>query len=352
MERLNEDRNLCAHPGFLASEELFAPDAETVRAHLASAVRGVFSQPPLSGKRLLATLDGEISGDGWPDRTRGGLREYLLRRYFHAARGVVQRNLLKVLVKGSIGAEAERAGYAERCADAVHAVADDLPLECAGVLAAVLKSREDAGALGDAELLRAVGAFGGRSDFWEALPRTAADRLEGLLERCEPQLLVDTGFFRSGEVTDERFSDAFAAAVSRLDPVQLAGVLQTARRRSAFVPQILEFVGDSRTFRHAEAHLRLLEAVSAELSVDDVRALTDAVQRNGEVSPAGINQIRWAAGTQAILLSVFEGCPESTEHAEEWRKLAAWLREQWNEGDDESYRYDELCARVGLDGGA
>lgn len=42
LERLNEDRNLCAHPGYLDEAELFVPDAEVVRAHLVAANRCVW----------------------------------------------------------------------------------------------------------------------------------------------------------------------------------------------------------------------------------------------------------------------------------------------------------------------
>lgn len=62
LERLNEDRHLCAHPGFLDEADLFVPDAEVVRAHLVAANRSVFSQRPLAGKRLLATLEIEMGG--------------------------------------------------------------------------------------------------------------------------------------------------------------------------------------------------------------------------------------------------------------------------------------------------
>ena len=42
LERLNEDRNLCAHPGYVDEALLYIPDAEIVRAHLVAARRAVF----------------------------------------------------------------------------------------------------------------------------------------------------------------------------------------------------------------------------------------------------------------------------------------------------------------------
>ena len=44
LERLREDRHLCAHPAFSAETELFEPSAELVRLHLVNAVNDVLSQ--------------------------------------------------------------------------------------------------------------------------------------------------------------------------------------------------------------------------------------------------------------------------------------------------------------------
>ena len=52
LERLREDRNLCAHPNFYTEENLFEPSVEMVRLHLVNAIDMVLSQAPLQGKAI------------------------------------------------------------------------------------------------------------------------------------------------------------------------------------------------------------------------------------------------------------------------------------------------------------
>lgn len=55
LERLREDRHLCAHPAFSAEADLFVPSPELVRLHLVNAVDLVLSQEPLQGKAIFAS---------------------------------------------------------------------------------------------------------------------------------------------------------------------------------------------------------------------------------------------------------------------------------------------------------
>lgn len=50
LERLRQDRHLCAHPAFSSEADLFEPSAELVRLHLVNAIDLVLSQHPLQGK--------------------------------------------------------------------------------------------------------------------------------------------------------------------------------------------------------------------------------------------------------------------------------------------------------------
>ena len=47
LERIHEDRHLCAHPAWVLDTELFRPTGEAVRAHIVHAVQAVLSQPPV-----------------------------------------------------------------------------------------------------------------------------------------------------------------------------------------------------------------------------------------------------------------------------------------------------------------
>lgn len=56
LERLQEDRNRCAHPSMNLEGEIFNPSAELARLHIRSAVNHLLQFPPSQGKYALERL--------------------------------------------------------------------------------------------------------------------------------------------------------------------------------------------------------------------------------------------------------------------------------------------------------
>ncbi|MBW4500097.1 MAG: hypothetical protein KME57_11190 [Scytonema hyalinum WJT4-NPBG1] len=57
---MKEDRNLCAHPAFIAEEELFQPTPELVRTHIVHAVVHLMQHQPVQGKSAIQRIMSEI----------------------------------------------------------------------------------------------------------------------------------------------------------------------------------------------------------------------------------------------------------------------------------------------------
>ncbi|AKJ10102.1 hypothetical protein ABB07_08720 [Streptomyces incarnatus] len=85
LERLREDRHLCAHPSLRPLGELFEPTAEYARAHLAVALEAVLVHPPSQGRKILEsfmvqvadpafTFDAQYLGYAFFDRVRPSAR--------------------------------------------------------------------------------------------------------------------------------------------------------------------------------------------------------------------------------------------------------------------------------------
>ena len=66
LERLREDRHLCAHPAFSTDADLFEPSPELVRLHLVNAIDLVLSQEPLQGKAIFEQFDVDVQSAGFP----------------------------------------------------------------------------------------------------------------------------------------------------------------------------------------------------------------------------------------------------------------------------------------------
>lgn len=66
LERLQEDRNRCAHPSMAADGEPFAPSAELARLHIRTAITHFLQHPPVQGKAALERLIEEVESEYFP----------------------------------------------------------------------------------------------------------------------------------------------------------------------------------------------------------------------------------------------------------------------------------------------
>lgn len=120
LERLQADRNRCAHPSLTADEQAYAPSAELARLHIHSAVTHLLQHPPVQGKYALDRLRSEISSDYFPTNAADAKIVFSsgpLRR----PRDSLTRNLVVVLVKALLK-EAPDFKRRARLTAAIHAV--------------------------------------------------------------------------------------------------------------------------------------------------------------------------------------------------------------------------------------
>lgn len=98
LERLREDRHLCAHPAFSAEADLFQPSPELVRLHLFNAVDLVLSQEPLQGKAILEVYNADVQSAGFPTE-HDRIIDYVEQRYLTRVRDQNICNFGMVLAK-------------------------------------------------------------------------------------------------------------------------------------------------------------------------------------------------------------------------------------------------------------
>lgn len=66
LERLQEDRNRCAHPSMAADGEPFSPSAELARLHIRTSITHFLQHPPVQGKAALERLIEEVESEYFP----------------------------------------------------------------------------------------------------------------------------------------------------------------------------------------------------------------------------------------------------------------------------------------------
>jgi hypothetical protein len=132
LERLQADRNRCAHPSLTLDDEAYTPSAELARLHIHSAVTHLLQHPPVQGKFALDRLIQEVESEYFPSTTKDARVAFAsgpLRR----PRDSLVRNLVLVFSKSVLKDKPE---YKRRMrlTAALHAIQELHPLPYANAL--------------------------------------------------------------------------------------------------------------------------------------------------------------------------------------------------------------------------
>lgn len=96
--RLKEDRNLCAHPAFVAEEMLFEPEPERVRMHIVHVIKHLLQHQPVQGKNAIERIVRDIKSIAFP-LTSDLAYIFLKSRYLDCAKKSLIENLTLLLLK-------------------------------------------------------------------------------------------------------------------------------------------------------------------------------------------------------------------------------------------------------------
>lgn len=80
LQRIAADRNRCAHPTFVADDELFQPSGDLVRSHIVHAITLLLVLPPTQGRALIEAFARELDVPAFPKEHESAKR-YVVERY-------------------------------------------------------------------------------------------------------------------------------------------------------------------------------------------------------------------------------------------------------------------------------
>lgn len=326
LKRVRDDRNLCAHPSFVAKGEVFKPSVELVRSHIATAVDCCLSLPAISGKQVIQLFEDDLASNAWPEIP--DVTSFICHRYLENVRESTKRNITKLAMKNALAPRSARAAdtvgpcvVAYRCRCYINALASvdrDLFRTC---LTSVLDGRRKLTALGGKCLLRSLGTFGLFREYWEFLREDEVIALDRLLTNGSAEELLEQEVFASGAPANERISPSFSAAFKKATAHcsgNVEEILSSATSGwNTFVPLVVSDLESARSFRDAEQRLGRIARLSGHLSAEHIREIGRAARAN--------NQIYEAVGTQALLINIFEETKTVPGGSEAWEELAAGL---------------------------
>lgn len=335
LSRIQNDRNMCAHPAFVTDDDFFQPVPDLVRTHIVHALRLLLIHAPLQGKSALARFRTDILSPSYPTN-RDGIRVFVVTKYLGRAKDVLITNLIKVLIKSLfLDDSADFLSRRRLVAWTLSEVANSKPAIFDAVAQPFVGSFFDG--VEDAKLMDICVFLGAEPRIWDWLSEATKLRILRLMEDASVSQLKSHYSFDAFSV--QRISDALLArfyAFGKEEQIELIA----DNPRPEFVDQGIRIYSDSPSYRESE---RLGQAViiplADQFSAQDVKKLIDAVLGNGQIS--------YASGTPDVLLDVFRITqPLLDETRVDWQRFVNTMTEQHGGKEDAHYSYPAIRARL------
>lgn len=291
LDRLREDRHLCAHPAFSAEADLFEPSPELVRLHLVNAVDLVLSQEPLQGKAIFDLYDVDVQSPGFPTAYERIL-DYVEQRYLARVRDQNVRNFGTVLAKSLLkGVPAQWEPLHRKIIPSLVAVRERAAHAWPDVSLAIVRLIDN---LEPANRPRAIAFIAAFPDFWPRLQEPTRTALQETIDNADPAALADYRILAG--VTVPQFRAVLVPLIAGLNREHLAAAI-ASQPLAELWPRALEEYQGSGSWRGSEANFSdLITPFAGRLSSQQLDRLLDAVIDNGQ---------NWdAAETDTLLLGV------------------------------------------------
>jgi hypothetical protein len=291
LERLREDRHLCAHPAFSAEADLVEPSPELVRLHLVNAVELVLSQEPLQGKAIFDLYDVDVQSPGFPTAYERIL-DYVEQRYLARVRAQNVRNFGTVLAKSLLkGVPAQWEPLHRKIIPSLVAVRDRAAPAWPDVSLAIVRLMDN---LEPANRPRAIAFIAAFPDFWPRLQEPTRTALQETIDNAAPAALADYRILAG--VTVPQFRAVLLRLIVGLNRQHLAAAI-ASQPLAELWPRVVEEYRDSGNWRGSETNFsELITPFAGRLSSQQLDQLLDAVIANEQ---------NWdAAETHTLLLGL------------------------------------------------
>lgn len=291
LDRLREDRHLCAHPAFSAEADLFEPSPELVRLHLVNAVDLVLSQEPLQGKAIFDLYDVDVQSPGFPTAHERVL-DYVEQRYLARVRTQNIRNFGTVLAKSLLkGVPPQWEPLHRKIISSLVAVRERAPHAWEDIFQGIVRLIDNLEPPNRPRAIALVAAF---PDFWPRLQDPTRTALQATIENTDPAAAID--FRILAGVTLPEFRPMLLALITGLTRQRLAEAIAFQPLADLW-PKAAEEYQESGSWRGSETNFNeLITPFAGRLSSQQLDQVLDAIIANGQ---------NWdAAETDTLLLGL------------------------------------------------
>ncbi|WP_429949252.1 hypothetical protein ACQYWY_20240 [Comamonas sediminis] len=274
LERLQEDRNRCAHPSLTADDIAYSPSAELARLHIHSAVIHLLQHPPAQGKYALDLLLREVESEYFPTQesdARLALASGLLKR----PRKSLVRNFIIILAKALLN---DKPDYKRRMRLVAASMATAQLHH--GIFSATLSEKLSVfcRSVPDDSLEYIIYFLRDISDSWQYIQQDVALRLNNYVKDLPPDDFLNLDFLLG--YTPLKASAQHRVSLSSLKEIHDAifFIMPTE-----VVDRLIHLFLKSKTFDDANSTAKELITNSTDLSTDQIRYILSKIKTNYQI---------------------------------------------------------------------
>ncbi|QWA30520.1 hypothetical protein [Pseudomonas sp. RC3H12] len=291
LQRMRDDRHLCAHPAFSAEAELFEPSPELVRLHLVNVIDCVLSREPRQGKAIYDIFSLDVQSTGFP-AAPDQIYEYVDQRYLKRIKTPNVQNFGTILGKSLLkGVPSEWEAHQQKIAHTLIALRDRVPDAWPDIRSAILRLIDSAE---PASRPRAISLLAAFPAFWSQLEPSTQTVLVETAANFDP---ANTPDYRTlAGVSVPALRQGLLRVIQDMSDTHLEQAISASPITELWERAVSSY-SDSGSFRGSEIRFRnLLAPFSGRLNRSQLELLLGALMGNSQC---------WnAAATEGLLLGL------------------------------------------------
>jgi hypothetical protein len=320
LERLKNDRNVCAHPTFSDDGNQFTPLAELALSYIVQASNYLLIHTPVKGKVVIQRLFDLINEPSFPEDSEKAFTVLSSENNLGRAKESSVRNLSLILLKRTFrdekGIRLELLNRISASLGAIERISPDVYKEVMENKFGTILSTTT-----DIQLMR-VFPFLITRDVWSNIDNAEKVRIEGLVQSMSVDNLIKYGVTKLAELNYE-IRSRLSPVIQQLDNKQRYSLFSSHPSKT-FKKEAIELFSDSRSFDSAELRgANTLIPIAKYFNDDDFKQIFEGSLNNA--GSYGHNQILYAGEIDSFFTNLYQ---ESKICEVDYKKLWKEFREK------------------------
>lgn len=336
LERLKDDRNICAHPTFSDDGSQFTPPAELALSYIVQAANYLLIHPPVKGKVIVQRLYELINESSFPEDEEKAYSLLSSENNLGRVKDSGVRNLAIVILKrvfrDEAGISPELLNRLSASLGAIYRLYPNIYDDVMSTKLAAMLSEAN-----DVKLKRVFPFLRLRTELWSKVETSERVRIEGLINSMGYEEISKFQVIRLAEVN----SIIRSYVLAKLDQLENADKVKIiSAHPCAFLKDMaISLFSQSLSFDSAEYRgNQLLLPLGAGFNDSDLeRTLNGSLENTGSY---GINQILNAGAIGGF----FSGLYEETKVAPLNHKMI-WI-DFWEKAIEKGFRFESLTVKL------